>query len=259
MESVVVKIRRLQKLETSYIIFGRVTKMPFVMCDCDTCNDQIRIFDNKEEAVLFCDDLQKKTKDLLMVAEIKNSQMLNFYGSLFLIDVDEVVFKEAGEDEIVLPLEKIVIKPDFSKHPAVNTNLQLSGLYFMQELAKNIPNNEKENLPKLEEEMSVNVVRGKFIVPVLIDSIEVDNKEAKVMLPRIANKEGKQYQPLFTDVNEFAKFNVDNKYKLNVMDFDKVLNILDGSVEGAVINPLGMNIILSKNTLKVIKIRYGQE
>lgn len=256
MESVVVNVRKLQRLETSYIVFGRVTRMPFVMCNEETYNDQIRIFESKEEAVEFCDKIQVETKDLLLVAEIKQSQMLNFYGSLFLIDVDEVVFKAAGEDEMIIPLESIVVRPDFSKHPAINSNLQLSGLYFMQELARNYPNDKKEKLPKLEEEMAANVVRGNFIVPVLLDSVDVESQGAKVMLPRIANKEGKQYQPLFTDVSEFAKFNKANKCKLNVMNFDKVLNILDESVEGAVINPLGMNIILSKNTLKIMKARF---
>ena len=257
MDSLVVNVNKLQKLQTSYIVFGRVTRMPFLTCNEETYNDQVRIFENKDEAVLFCNNVQEKTKDLLLVAEINQSQMLNFYGSLFLIDVDEIVFKASEKEEIIIPLEKIVIRPDFSKHPAVNTNLQLSGLYFMQELARNLPNEKKENLPKLEEEMTANVARGKFIIPVLLDNIDVESNGSQVMLPRISNKEGKQYQPLFTDVNEFAKFNKGNKYKLNVMDFDKVLNILDGSVEGVVLNPLGMNIILSKNTLRVIKNRFN--
>ena len=259
MESLNSKIRKIQKLEAAYVVFGRVTRMPFLMCDKETYNDQVRLYDTKDEAIEYCNELKKETKDLLLVAEIHNSQMLNFFGSLFFMDVDEIAFKEKGYDEVVVPLEKIVIKPDFYKYPAVNTNLQLTGLYFMQELARSIPNEEKEELPRLEEEMSVNVVRGKFIVPVLLDHVEVDVKEAQVMLPRIANNEGKQFQPLFTDVNEFAKFNKDKQYKLNVMDFDTILKILDSSVEGVAINPLGMNIILSKETLNIIKIRYENE
>ena len=256
MGSEIVTIKKIQTLETSYIVFGRMTRMPFIMGNEESYNDQIRIFENKDEAISFCSELQDKTKDILMVAEIHNAQMLHFYGGLFLIDVDEVVFKADGEEEVILPLEKIVIKPDFSKHPAVNSNLQLSGLYFMQELAKNLPNDEKKKLPMLEEEMAANVSRGKFIVPVFVNAEEEENKDSKIMLPRIANKEGKQFQPLFTDINEYMKFSKDSKYKLNVMDFDKVLHILDDSVEGAVINPLGMNITLSKKTLGIIKMRF---
>ena len=259
MSSEVITIKKLQKLETSYIVFGRITRMPFIMCSEETYNDQIRIFESKDEAVEFCDDIQDKTKDILMVAEIHQSQMLNFYGSLFLIDIDEVVFKAAGEEAVSIALDKIVVKPDFSKHPAINEGLQLSGLYFMQELARNIPNDEKEKLPKLEEEMAANVVRSKFIIPVLVNNVDMESKDAKVMLPRVANKDGKQFQPLFTDISEFAKFNKGNKYKLNVLEFDKMLNILDVSVEGAVINPLGMNIILSKDTLKVMSTRFERE
>lgn len=252
----IMKMKKLQELEKMYIVFGRGTRMPFIMCDEETYNDQVRIYESKEEAMAFCDDLQDKTKDLLMLAEINKPQMLNFYGSLFLIDIDDIIFKPEGEEETVFPLEKLVVRPDFSKHPAMNTNLQLSGLYFMQELARGIPNDDKKELPRLEEEMAANVVRGEFIIPVLLESVSLEDKDAQVMLPRISNQEGKQYQPLFTDVNEFAKFNKGNKYKLNVLKFDNVLNILDESVMGAVINPLGMNLILNKETLKILKKRF---
>ena len=249
-------IRKLQTLEKSYIVFGRLTRMPFIMCDTESFNDQIRIYESKDEAVEFCDNKQEETNDILMVAEINKAQMLNFYGSLFLIGADEVVFKATNSEEVKLPLNNIVVEPDFSKHPAVNQNLQLTGLYFMQELARKIPNDDKKNLPAYEEEMASNIVKAKFIVPVLVDGEAGENKNVNVKLPRVSNKDHQQFQPLFTDVNEFAKFNKENQYKINVMDFETVLRILDESVFGTVINPLGMNIVLSKETLKVLKTRF---
>ena len=249
-------IKKLQTLEKSYIAFGRFTRMPFVLCDNENYNDQIRLFESRDEAVEFCDKLQDDTKNVLMVAEITNIQMLNFYGSLFLIGIDEVVVKLAGQEEVVIPLDKIVVEPDLSKMPAVNQNLELTGLYFMQELARRVPNEDKKALPEYEEEMASNIVKSKFIVPVLVNEVSEENKKVDIKLPRITNKDKQEFQPLFTDVNEFAKFNKENKYRINVMDFDTVLRILDESVAGAVINPFGMNIVLSKETLSVVKTRF---
>ena len=251
-------LKKLQTLEKSFIVFGRLTRMPFIMCDEETCNDQVRIYESKDQAVEFCDRRQEDTSDMLMVAEINNEQMLNFYGSLFLIGVDEVVFKDAKDvEEVKIPLKNIVVEPDFSNHPVVNQNLQLTGLYFMQELARRVPNDDKKDLPAYEEEMASNIVKAKFIVPVYVRENTDDKDDIKIKLPRVSNKDQKEFQPLFTDVNEFAKFNRENKYKINVMDFDTVLRILDESVVGTVINPLGMNIVLSKETLKVLKTRFN--
>ena len=63
-----------------------------------------------------------------------------------------------GDEQMEIDLEKIVRKPDLSnvepqKRPLINPTLQLSGIYFIQELRRPVPKEEHKNLRALEEEV----------------------------------------------------------------------------------------------------------
>ena len=44
-------IRQIQAREEMYVIFSAATNMPLVVCDPDTFDDQVWIFENEEQAI----------------------------------------------------------------------------------------------------------------------------------------------------------------------------------------------------------------
>lgn len=58
-------------------------------------------------------------------------------------------------------------------------------------------------------------------------------------------KEGKIYQPLFTDFQEFQKFNREKKFKTAIVEAGKITEFLSSQAVGVVINPMGVNLLLN--------------
>ena len=57
------------------------------------------------------------------------------------------------------------------------------------------------------------------------------------------------FQPIFTDYNEFVKFNAQGKFQANMIEFANIEKILGKNVEGIVINPQSMNIVILKSKI----------
>lgn len=174
------------------------------------------------------------------------------YGLLFSIGVNSVIWNN-GADEIEIDLEKIVRKPDLSqmepaKRPLINPTLQLSGIYFMQELRRPVEKEEHKNLRALEEELIANLKKSHFLVAMERD----EENPKKINIPYLKNKEGQILQPVFSDVMEFEKFAKGKKLRLAKIPFDKLPEILINQAEAMVFNPMGFNLILNKEQFKKI-------
>ena len=78
----------------------------------------------------------------------------------------------------------------------LNPSLQLSGIYFMQELRRPVEKEEHKNLRALEEELIANLKKSQFLV-----AMERNEEEPKkINIPYLKNKEGQILQPVFSDV-----------------------------------------------------------
>lgn len=97
-----------------------------------------------------------------------------FYGTLYAIGVNSVVWVD-GENQIEVELTKIARQADFSqlepkKQPLFNSTLQLSGIYFMQELRRPLKKEERTaNMREMEEELIVNLKKSEFLVAMATD------------------------------------------------------------------------------------------
>lgn len=255
------QVKKMQKMNTTYVAFGQGTKMPFITCDKDTFNDQIWVFATEEKAKEFTQKCKDENQDFMMIVRMENNQLLGFYSSLYLIGINEVVFVEA-EQMTKIPLNKMVVQPDYSKisdekRPLVNPQMQLTGIYFMQEVHRNKPNTEKPILRELEEEMAVNLVRSKFLMAMEIQGGEKKADGSNIKIPCVKNQEGKLFQPVFTDHNELRKFNTENKFQANMFEFTNIEKILGSNIEGIVINPQGMNIVILKSRISGLLERFS--
>lgn len=257
-----IQVKKMQKLEHTYAAFTQGTRMPFITCDEETFDDQIWIFTTEEKAKEFAEKRRDEQKDLLMVVCLENKQLLGFYSSLYLLGVNEIVFVEEAQSTRI-PLEKVVKAPDYSsvpkeKRPLMNPQMQLTGLYFMQELLRAVPNNEKPKLPELEEEMVVNLIRSKFFMPIEVTGDQVLPDGSNVKIPCVKNKEEKMFQPIFTDYNEFQKFNREGKFKANIIEFVNIEKVLGKNIEGIVVNPQGMNTVIAKGMIPNLLNRFSR-
>lgn len=259
-------IRSIQRKEAMIVAYCAFTNMPFVICDPETFNDQVYLFDTEAQLQEFAKPYTEK-KILLKGIKYENKNFLGFFSMLFNIGVNELVFvSETGEEH--LQLEELVRRPDFSslpkeQQPISNPELQLTGLYFMQEASRPIPNEQKTQLPELEEELSANLLKARYIVPIeLLEGPETDAeklKNRKYRLPILKNKNGDVLQPLFTDPVELAKFNRENKFKALAMPFSNLSKLVIKDSKGFLLNPGGFHIVMPKALLEGLTKRFGEE
>lgn len=140
-------IQKIQTREEVFALFSRATRQPFVICDAESFNDQVWIFENQEDLEKAAQPIAAE-KNAVAGIKVENKSFLNFYTTLYTLGVNSVVYHEKDKTT-ELELEEIVKKPDFSvlpeeKRPLLNPQLQLSAIYFMQEFRRDVEMEEKE-------------------------------------------------------------------------------------------------------------------
>lgn len=244
-------VKELQNRNMIFVAYSQATKLPYVTCDEETYNDQAWLFATEEEIKAFG---QKKLDDkiLLMGMRYEKKDFPRFYGTLYAIGVNSVVWTD-GENKIEVELSDIAKQADFSqmepaKRPLLNPTLQLSGIYFMQELRRPVKPEEHEDLRALEEELLANLRKSEFLM-----AMDVDPEDPKkINIPYLKNKNEEILQPVFCDVMEFEKFSKGKKLRVAKVPFAKLPEVLMEQAKAYVINPMGMNLILNKEQLQKI-------
>lgn len=162
-------IKKLQNLDEMLVAYSAVTRMPFAICDDESFNDQVWIFTDQDKLKTFAEKY-KEEKKLILPVKVQKKDASMFYMNLFAMGINEVVFCD-GDQENKIELTKIVRMPDVdalpeNRKPILNPQLQLSAAYFLQELRKPGVEPDREALKDLEEEMSANLARSTYLMPV---------------------------------------------------------------------------------------------
>ena len=217
-------MKKFQSMEIIYVTFSQITKLPYVECDPETFDDQVYMFTEEEAAKEFAKSYVEKNTPLLTV--------------------------------------KVMEKMNKQHLPVLNPGVQLTVVYFLQELRK--PNQRRDDaermqhLRELEEEMLVNLMRSKFILAIDISQVQGEfdpaNPGPDVRIPYIKNQNEDIFQPLFSDIGEFQKFRPDPQAKLRLaaIPFQHLLPYLMKQAKGFVINPSGFNLLLTREQLQRI-------
>lgn len=151
-----------------------------------------------------------------------------------------------GEEQKMIQLTEFVRRkdPEESKNGKVwveNPELHLTMLYYMQDLRRH-PNQEiTPELNDLQEEIGAHFTKGRYIVPL---------PEEGNGIPLVKLKSGDIFQPIFTDVIEFQRFNREKKFRPVVVDALKLAQVLPEEAKGIVLNPLGVNMPLTVQKVK---------
>ena len=152
-------IKELQTRDAVFVAYSQATKLPYVICDQESFNDQVWVFATEEEIKAF-GKKKLEEKVLLMGMKYEKKDYPRFYGTLYAIGVNSVVWVD-GENQIEVELTKIARQADFSqlepkKQPLFNSTLLLSGIYFMQELRRPLKKEERTaNMREMEEELGI--------------------------------------------------------------------------------------------------------
>ena len=248
-------LQKLQKMEAFYVLFSRGTNNPFIICDPDTYNDQVWIFEENKDLEEMAKPLIEN-KNALAAIKVENKSFLHFFTTLISIGVNAVMFVEK-ERKTEFDLEEIIRKPDYSnlpekERPLLNPQMQISAIYFMQELRRGVKMEEKPTLKELEEEMAANLVKSKFLL-----AVEAGQEGEQMQVPYIKDKEGNVFQPVFTDPGAFSKFNGKKKFRAVMVDFKNMKKVVIPDAVGIVVNPQGFNLIVRKDKFDSLLQRFG--
>ncbi|MCI8826456.1 MAG: SseB family protein [Lachnospiraceae bacterium] len=252
-------IKKLPTIDNYYVIFCDFTKMPYAECDEQTFDDKAFIFLKEAMAKKFVEEY-KEDGMILSVKTTTRAEILGFLTSLPLLGINMASFR--GNETHNIQLDNIVkrqYKEDAPK-PVENPSLQLSMIYFMQ--AVRIAETEEENAiaRQFEEEMMVNIARGHFLVPSREIEETDDEGNKKVAFLQVKNNNGDVFIPLFTDINEYFKFNSqDGTMKFLVLDFNKIYNTKVPQLTGFIINPGTISVLLNEQHLNAIHQAFGEE
>lgn len=255
-----VVLEKLKVLDEMFVLFSKGTNMPYIHCDEETFNDQIFIFSREQFAQREAAKLNEE-KNPVQIIKFNKDQFLGFYINLFPMGANAVVI-DRGVNSLEIQLEELCKKPDYTnapkeKIPVLNPELQLTALYFMQELRRPVEKEEKQGLRELEEEMLVNIRRGNYLVPIQFQELKEGEEEPKeltrdnknIMVPFVKYENGDVYQPVFTDPGEFHKFNKEKKFRAIAMPFQNLNKVVVEQAKGIVLNPMGFNLLLVKGQL----------
>lgn len=230
-------MRTLSGARELYVLISLCTKMPFVMCDPETFDDEIFIYEKEEdirrEGKRFVDQ-----KIPLQIAKVEQKDFLNFYANLFTMGVNCVVLNGYMPGEYKLQLSDMVKKPG-QKLPngqvwVENPGLHLTAIYFLQEVRRQKLSELTDELKEMQEEILADYGKGTYVA-----AFHENNG-----VPLLKQKNGDAFQPVFTDILEFRKFNKDNQFKAAMVTAAKIPEILAGEAKGVVINPFGINLQL---------------
>ena len=259
-------LKKFQKMDELYVIFCNTTHLPYVECDAETYDDQIFAF-TKEEKVKEMMKSYEEKKLILGYAKIAKAHILPFIVGLYAYGINRLVLCE--DDKVYIELEQLADKPDIDKLkndkiPRINPELQLSSIYFLQNVRRrNIERTRDDQieLHNQEEEMAINLFRTRFIIGIDLTAnggkLDKDHPNFKLPFAKLPN--GKTYTPCFTDFSEYQKFamkNKDLKLSLITVKYDD-LEKFTKQTEGIVLNPAGFNLILSVKLLDALKKNYG--
>lgn len=242
----------LRKAEQIYIIFSQCTKMPYVVCDADTYDDEIFLYLEEDAAKEAAKKLMED-KEPVQAMKIEKRDFLAFYVSLIPMGVNCVLvgMEHSGDDKaaekdgssvlsgIPIQLDEIIRRkePEEGKALIENPELHLTALYFMQKVRKLPKIDFTEELKSLHEEMMAHYQRGRYIIPV--------KENAGTLMMK--QKNGQIFQPVFTDIQEYRKFismHHEENLKTAVLSAEKITEILAPEAAGVVVNPLGVNLQL---------------
>ncbi len=223
-------VKKLVGVENLFVILSTRTAVPFAVCDPETFDDQILVFE-KPECVHKALEQLRVDNNPIDVAVIPQKDRLNFFANVCTMGVNCVVFDAYNETEEKIQLDRFVRTPKGMTPNGLpwveNPSLYLTAIYFMQSVARNTKKEETPELTEMREEIVAHYSKGNFII--------LFNEKNQLPIMRFPN--GDAYHPIFTDLFEATKFKTDQPCQIGAIPAVKIPGILAPEAKGVVVNP----------------------
>ena len=157
-------LNELRNAKDVYVLVSRCTRMPYVVCDPETFDDEILVYfreeDVKKEGARMIEE-----KNPIQIVRVEENQRLRFYANLYTMGVNSILVDKGLESETLIQLTELVTRPDPSKLPkgqilVENPGLHLTALYFMQEVRKQKLEKLTDELKEMQEEILADYSRS---------------------------------------------------------------------------------------------------
>ena len=232
---------QLRLTEALYVLMSDFTRMPFVECSEENFDDEVFVYFQEEDAKKEAARRIEKNEKVHVV-KIISKFLLPFYTSLYPIGGNCICVGKGTEKEQEIQLDELITRnreeAEKKGIPLIeNPELHLTALYFIQKLRAQGEMKMTEELKELNEEMMAHYMRGRYILGVMENNA----------IPILKQKDGKVLQPIFTDMQEFMKFqniNRDSKMKTAVVEAGKLPELITKEAVGVTVNPFGVNLVL---------------
>lgn len=242
-------LERMMKVDQIFVLFSNVSKLPYVVCDEKTFDDQIYIFMEEDKAIA-----KKESSKFQSVVKLEKNQLKNFYLSLYPLGINALVVN-AGKKTVRIQLKEFCKEPDYSKipeekRPVTNPELQLTSIYYVQQLREQAESEEKKDLTEMLEEIHANLKSGKFFL--IYRNVENEDgtpSKEKIEFPSVQLKNGEIFHPIFTDLNEVLKFPNVKTFHPMILDLKSIFKLLAPEVRGVILNPQSVQIMVTREVV----------
>lgn len=279
-----IKAEEVKNLKEAYALFSPLTNMPYVECEEVNYNDQVLLYGSKEDAEEAVKEYEGKgirvtvrelkTQEVYIPVNPKEpggakkkmylSQVRQHLGILPFMGVNALGYKPGGGEKISIELTDI-LPEDFEKKVEGNSlyqpNLQLTGLYLMQEARRKKEFVDMKHLQELDEEFSSNLIKSRLFIPVLPpEGHEKDQqlnlKECK--LPYLKHQNGDNFFPVFSDLWEFQKYAQGKKNLRPIqIPFQELPKFWVKDAKAYMMNPMGFSLPMTKEMIPKLLKRFG--
>ena len=165
-------LNKLRTVEAIYVLMSSCTRMPYVVCDPETFDDEILLYYTEAEAKEEAMKLQKEGNPMQLVKVDENSR-LSFFTGLFPMGVNCILVDKGLDGQITVQLDELNTRPKDEELPegkirVENPELVLTAAYFMQQMRKPDKPEMTDELKELNEEMLAHYQEGRYIVTVQV-------------------------------------------------------------------------------------------
>lgn len=278
-------VSEVRNLKEAYTLYSPLTNMPYAVCEEENYNDQVRLYQKREDAETAGKELEEKgirvTVRELKTVEVQVpvkpdrpggekkrlylNQVREYLSILPILGINGVCYKPQGQDGRFLELSGL-LPEDFEKKMAESgtyqPTLQLTGLYLMQEARRKKEYVDMKNLQALDEEFSSNLVRSRLYLAVLPPagqekSPKLNLKECQ--LPYLKHQNGDTFFPVFTDVWEYRKYAAQGKKNLRPIQvpFRDLSRFWVKDAKAYMLNPMGFSLPISREMIPRILEKFG--
>ncbi len=221
-----------------YVIFCGFTRMPYVVCDPETKNDEILLYYEEKDALEKVAELEKEGM-MTISSKIEQASFLTFFADLYPMGVNAVRLAVTKEEVWHVRVDEIVRRDNQTEMEGENRRIEnpafhISALYFQQAVGQNKDQPPTQEMLDLNEEVMAHFYEGQYLIATREDK----------QLPMVRLKDGRVFQPLFTDRREYQKFDQELKFKTYVLEAGDIEKILSEPAIGVVVNPMGVSLFI---------------